>query len=254
MITKQLPHCPVEFIDVLWRLKKTKNVQDWERFAAITVWKIWNNRNAFKHEGKCRQPKLIAGEAHIYTQECRQTITPSVRSPGPPKAQWRPSRDRWYKVNVDGTVFSDSGSCGVGVVIRNVKLQLMGALIKRIHLPLGPLEAEAKAFEEGIVLANDLSLKEIIIEGDAQQMVKAFTDAGPPPSLISKVIEGANLWLQHFQSWEASHVGRNGNMAAHLLAKYAKCVDDCIIWVEDTPPIVSKQVLKDVTNLDCCPS
>ena len=66
-------------------------------------------------------------------------------------------------------------------------------------------------------------------------MVKAFTDAGPPPSSISKVFEGANSRLQHFQSWEVSHVGRDGNMAAHILAKYAKCVDECFIWVEDTP-------------------
>ena len=101
---------------------------------------------------------------------------------------------------MDGIVFPDSSNCGVGVVIRNVKARLMGALSKRIHLPLRPLEVEAKAFEEGILLANDLSLKEIIIEGDAQQVVKAFIDAGPPPSSISKVIEGANLWLQHFQS------------------------------------------------------
>lgn len=53
---------------------------------------------------------------------------------------------------------------------------------------MGVLEVEAKAFEEGILLANDLSLKEIIIEGDAQQVVKAFTDAGFTPSLISKMI------------------------------------------------------------------
>ena len=114
-------------------------------------------------------------------------------------------------------------------MIRNMKGQLMGAFSKRIHLPLGALKVEAMAFEEGILLAKDLSLLEIIIEGDAQQVVKTFTDAGPPPSSISKVIEGAFSQLEHFQSWEVSHVGRDGNMAAHILAKYAKCVDDCFI-------------------------
>lgn len=109
---------------------------------------------------------------------------------------------------------------------------------------MGVLEVEAKAFEEGILLANDLSLKEIIIEGDAQQVVKAFTDAGFTPSLISKMIERANFRLQHFQSCEASHLGRNGNMAAHLLAKYAKCVDGCIIWVEDTPLLYQTEFSK----------
>ena len=53
LVTKQLPHCPVEFIDVLWSFKESKYVQDWESFT-ITAWKIWNNRNALKHEGKCR--------------------------------------------------------------------------------------------------------------------------------------------------------------------------------------------------------
>ena len=44
----------------------------------------------------------------------------------------------------------------------------MGELSKRLQLPLGPLEIETKAMEEGIQLAKDLSFKEIIIEGDAK--------------------------------------------------------------------------------------
>ena len=91
----------------------------------------------------------------------------------------------------------------------------MSALSKRIHLSLGPLEVEAMAMEEGVQLAKDLSLKEIIIEGDAKQVVMAISDAGSAPSLINKVIEGVRLQLQHFKSWTISHVGRNGNMVVH---------------------------------------
>ncbi|XP_023884704.1 uncharacterized protein LOC111996891 [Quercus suber] len=174
----------------------------------------------------CKQPKQVAEEARNYTEECRQfdTTTP-IRIPARAKTPWKLPKAGWYKVNVDGAIFSDLGSCGVGVVIRNEKGQLIGALSKRIQLPLGPLEVEAKAMEEGIQLARDLSLKEIIIEGDAKQVVTAISDTG-----------------------------RNGNMVVHQLAKHAKFEDECTVWVEDTPPIVSKQVLMDVISTDSCPN
>ena len=76
----------------------------------------------------------------------------------------------------------------------------MGALSKRLQLPLGPLEIETKAMEEGIQLAKDLSFKEIIIEGDAKQVVMAISDSISAPSSIKKVIEGMHLCLLHFNS------------------------------------------------------
>ena len=57
------------------------------------------------------------------------------------------------------------------------------------------------------------------------------------------------LSLSYFKVWTASHVGKTGNEAAHLMAKMTKSLLDCKIWVEDTPPIIADQVLKDVTNL-----
>ena len=41
---------------------------------------------------------------------------------------WRPPKQGWYKVNTDGATFDDIKCCGVGVVIKNERGKIMGAL------------------------------------------------------------------------------------------------------------------------------
>lgn len=126
----------------------------------------------------------------------------------------------------------------------------MGAMSKRVDFPLGPLEIEAVAAEEGISLSCDLGLKDIVLESDSKTVIKAFSEHGAAPVSIQKIVEGTKTCLRCFNSWRPSHTRRAANSAAHPLVKDAKSLSDSVIWVEDSPPIIAKQTLNDVIHLD----
>ena len=56
---------------------------------------------------------------------------------------------------------------GVGVIIRDHVGSIIAALRKRLPLPLGPLEAEAKALDEDTIFAWDIGVKDVIFETDS---------------------------------------------------------------------------------------
>lgn len=78
-----------DFIDVVWTLKEKDGVSDWELFA-ITAWMIWNNRNMFKHEERCKDPKRIAMEAREYAKDVANESLPPSSGPAPVSTKWRP--------------------------------------------------------------------------------------------------------------------------------------------------------------------
>ena len=63
-------------------------------------------------------------------------------------------------------------------------------------------------------------------------------------------MEGSRQDLSCFNNCSVVHVRKNGNRAAHMLARSAKSVLGSVIWVEDTPPIIAEQVLNDVIYLN----
>ena len=229
---------------------------DWELFA-ITAWGLWKNRNAFKHEGRCRPVRCIVREAGRYVEEFRQSTTTNSKPPKQPRQarpQWRPLDTDWHKTNVDGATFTEINYCGIGVIIKNERGQVMGAMSKNLPLPLGVMEAEAKAAKEGITLARDLGLGKVIVEGDALTVMSALSSLDQPPRSIQKVVEGSLRFLQSFKGWKTLYVSRCSNEAAHQLASHAKSISDCIIWVEDTLPIIENQVCMDVSSMGFCPN
>ena len=98
---------------MVWWLGDQLGVIDWEVFATIT-WSLWNNRNAVRHGGQGKRGGVIAMEAQRYIKKFRAHLPSNPPKIIPPPKKWSPSPLNWYKVNVDGTVFRDQGSTGVG--------------------------------------------------------------------------------------------------------------------------------------------
>ena len=120
--------------------------------------------------------------------------------PSPMIKHWAPPPQGKYKVNVDVVVFKEQGCCGIGVVIRNDQRQLMGVMCKKVDFLLGVLEAEAKVAEAAILLAWDLGLKDIVVEGDSQLVIQALNSSNPPALPILKIVEGLKRCLLNFNS------------------------------------------------------
>lgn len=234
---------------------ETPGEKNWEEFA-ITTWGLWNNRNSVRHGGNYKRGKTIVWEARKYENEVRDSL-PNQGSAAPPCPQRKhqiPPPLGEYKVNIDAAVFKEQSCCRIGVVIRNDKGQLMGALCKRVSYPWGALEAEAKAAEIGVCLAQVLGLKDIVVEGDSLLVIQALKGSTIPALPILKIMEGVKRCLRNFSSWMIAHTRRNNNAISHLLAKNAMNVSDCVIWVEDTPPIIESQILNDVITMDFGPN
>ena len=151
---------------------------------------------------------------------CIKIKTPEVN------VGWVFPQQPWLKVNVDGAVFERQRAAGVGVVIRDHLRLVRAALSMKIHAPLGSLEIEAKAMEEGMRFAWDHGFSLAIFEGDSMVVHNSLTGS------ITSLANICNLLCD--------------NKVAHGLAQHAKSLFESVIWLETCPPFVEHLVTSDV--------
>jgi hypothetical protein len=94
-------------------------------------------------------------------------------------------------------------------------------------------------------LAKESGLLDIILEGDALQVVNEINLAIPSLSKIGHFTDDIRSVLYSLRSFRVIHVKREANFVAHMLAKAAVFYVSDSIWLEETPPPVSDIVLKE---------
>ena len=122
----------------------------------------------------CFSPKISTQQASHYQE-----------------AKWSPPKYLFYKINVDGAVFSSQKAAGIGVVVRDHEGNFISGLSKKIHAPFSAIEVEAKAFKASIFFAKEMGIREFILEGDSAVIVQALKEVSHAPSSIVSMIYGS---------------------------------------------------------------
>ena len=120
--------------------------------------------------------------------ECERSVPVVVER----TVSWLPPRANWFKINVDGAVFASQKAAGLGVIIRDDRGRVEVAMSKKVLAPLGALETEAKAFEAGLLLARDIGIQDVILEGDSLVIYNALCEVSLPPSSVASIVDG--MW------------------------------------------------------------
>ena len=128
----------------------------------------------------------------------------------------------YFKVNVDGASPLDgNGISGVGAIVRNDGGKVVTTLCKALPSCYPAEWTKLFALEQGIILAQQLAISNVIIESDAALVIQAISQdlcGGEVGHLIQGIL-GAK---SSFSDCSFRHVNRAFNGAAHELAQYAK--------------------------------
>ena len=154
-----------------------------------------------------------------------------------------------FKINVDGAFSSDYGVCSrVGVVIRDGSGMVIAALSKLLPANFPAEWTELYAIEQGLLLAQEMELPQVMMESDAFAAILAINQ-GNSWGEDGHLVEGILRAKTFFSSCSFAHLKTDFNKVAHKLAQFAK-VNLCTqVWKGVTPPFVSHLVVSDLKPL-----
>ena len=77
-------------------------------------------------------------------------------------------------------------------------------------------------------------------------MINALKDTSPPPASVVALVYSFVATSCGFHHVDFSHVRRQGNRLAHLLAKHALDIANFSVWVEENPYFIEQALNHDV--------
>lgn len=89
--------------------------------------------------------------------------------------QWRPPEQGYFKVNFDAAIFKVSNSAGIGVVIRDWRVEVTAALSMLVPLSISVADLEALACRRAMFYAAECGRHSVIFKGGSASVINAIS-------------------------------------------------------------------------------
>ncbi|XP_031254338.1 uncharacterized protein LOC116112328 [Pistacia vera] len=174
--------------------------------------------------------------------QSRTSLNAHPQIPNPSSPRWQPPPEGIYKINWDASVRKEDCTIGVGIAIRDWQGRFMATM--RMKKPMFPdaYLAESFAALQAVILAADIGINQIILEGDALQVVNDLLRDEENWGQAGLISMDTKAVSRNFQTFLVHHVNRASNVIAHTLAKDALTIDDVLVELEDVPNCIGSLV------------
>lgn len=212
----------------------------------MQVWLIWTQHNTVILGGKIQDPSRLVKRACDFLDEFKQSqVQLAVTTATAKCSRWTPPPGSSFKLNFDAAMFQDINASGFGVVIRN-GLGEVTASLSTIGPPVHDSEeAEVLACRKALEFAIDSGFSDILIEGDNTNVMAAISSLRSIHSRLGHLYEDIHFLIAGIHVHSVSCVARSANSVAHSLNRYVKCINDEIIWLDESPHPALKALYSD---------
>lgn len=162
-------------------------------------WYIWKDRNNFVFNHIPVEPSSTLHRARVAMAEFEAGVSHRVVGLfGQPTqiaaatTRWDPPRLGVYKVNCDVAVLQGSSRAAVAAVLRDEHGCLVDGLTKKLCIS-SPFQGEAQACRLACLLAHQLNLLDVMVEGDNKAVIHLYVTETVPPWECGAILSDIKL-------------------------------------------------------------
>jgi ribonuclease HI len=232
----------VDFIHVLENMMERVDADQMHLFVTVAR-QLWLRRNAVVFGGAMVAPSdLVRRAREQFEAVCDAVVTPIPAIVASSLLTvWQPPPVGHVKINWDASISKQHHKMGVGIVVRDHAGKALVMACATKEFVNNPTMAEAVGAWLAVDLAKRLDLRNVLLEGDALEVVEAITKEGNCWTVYGQVVNDIKEELRTWQGWAFQHVSRRANGVAHQLAQlpfmhgvgrewraeFPLCVDEC---------------------------